>query len=410
MWRRVVRSFWAWTGAASVLTAAMTACWWGVATYPLRRATSAYNQGLWYSALQDGLAHLDKHPESTQARLVVARSYCRLGRWEEAEQHFSRIPSGGAWNRQDQEWRALALTRLERLKEASALYERLYEETPEDPSLLQQWTALLIQQNEIGRAIQLGERLVQFPYHRRAAYFLLATAYLQKAEYASAVEYFERLLEDDPNLLDAVTQRAVFWEDFGSALLKLGRWDQAQAVLERALVLYRTAEILDLLAQVHEAQRHDAEAERYWLQALTENPEYVPALRSLALLALRGSQPDKSIEYLRRGLEVAPQNVSLHANLAVAYERAGRSREAAEWTKRAERLRQSQDLKDQLANYVQSKPDSPEARVLAAIHDIERGRLAEADRCLRAVLSENPDFAPAQRLFQLLNAPPEPNQ
>lgn len=397
---RATKTYWAvGLGAACVVLLAAAASWYWV-TRPLRIAEGKFAEGRWSLAARIALRYLERHPRSIRARRLVARSYFQLGRWDEAEQQFAQLAECSL---EDRQLSALALLRANRLQEAAAVYEQLCAERPDDPNLLQQWAASLISLNKFDQAIQLGERLAAFPGHERAADFLLATAYDQKLEYATAVKYFERLLDDDPELSDPRMQRRVFWEDFGTVLLRLGRLDEAQHQLERALVLHRSAEILDLLAQVHDARRDVQRAEQYWLEAIALDPGYLPGLKVLARLALRQDQPEKSVEFLTNALEFAPNDLAIQTNLAVAYERAGRSDEAAVHANRANQLRQLQNLREQMAAQARGNPNAPESRLLAAIRDIEERRTVDAETRLREILRENPDFVPAQRLLEALN-------
>jgi len=99
---------------------------------------------------------------------------------------------------------------------------------------------------------------------------------------------------------------------------------------------------------------------------------------------------------------LAPLDVSTHANLAAAHFRAGQTSEALAHTKRSEQLRLLEDLREQLAAYGQPKPNGPESHMWLAMREIEQQRVPEAENRLRDLLDEFPDFAPAQRLLQLL--------
>ncbi len=152
---RSSKSLWAVGGLAAFVLTAGVAGWYGVA-HPMRVAARAYEDGRWGAAIRIGLSYLETHPKSTQARLVVARSYMPLGRLEEAEQQFAQAEELG---RDGNQARARVLTRLNRLQKAADLYERLCEAWPDDPQCIQQWAASLISLNKFDQAIQLGERL-----------------------------------------------------------------------------------------------------------------------------------------------------------------------------------------------------------------------------------------------------------
>ena len=386
-------------GAACVLAVVVAIGWYWV-NRPLMIAQNAYLEGRFTAAAYEALKYLENHPQSTKARLLAARSYYQLGRWNDAQDQFSAVENLPP---QDQRLHVLALTRANRTQEASELYQRLCEENPNDADLLQQRIAVLLSVNRADQAIEHCERLARFPGRHLAAYFLKGMAYYQKADYTTAAAQFEQLLKEDPELSDPLTQRQVFWEDLGSSLLRLGRLDDARKQLERGVVLYRSAEILDLLAQVYEAQRDIERAELHWLQALGENPSHIPAIRSLARLELQRDQPEKSVDYLLHALELAPNDVAIHANLSVAYERAGKNELALAHVNRANQLRQLNNLREQLSAQVLGRPNSPEAQLLDAVRDMENLRNLDAEGRLREILRQKPDFEPAQRLLKVLS-------
>ncbi len=386
--------------AGVILLAGFSACvgWWRTAA--LRDARAAYARGAWDAAITHAARHLRAHADSREAALLIARSDFAVGRWDEAERRYEQFAD---LNAKDREFYAATLAHRGRWAEAAELYATLAREKPDDPELMQQRAAVLMSLGQNDRAIELCERLAGFPAYRRSAYFLLANASYQQREFARAAECFEWILATDPELADPRVLRSTFWQDLGSAWLSSGRLDLAQKRLEQGLVLVPSAELLDLLAQVHAAQRHDELAERYWLQAVDERPDYVPALRALAQRALARSSADQAAAYLEQAARFAPWDLAVRSDLVTAYERAGREPDAESARAKVQQLRALEDLRQELTAVARTRPDGPETRVLAAIDHVEQSRYAEAETTLREVLRSHPGLGAAQRMLIILS-------
>src|SRR5262245_17480819 len=95
---------------AMLVLAGKLAIWYAIFR-PIQIADRAYEEGRWSQAIQVGKSYLDKHPNSKQAQLVVARSYLKMGRWEKAKQYFAELEK---LDREDIQARAFGLGRLGR--------------------------------------------------------------------------------------------------------------------------------------------------------------------------------------------------------------------------------------------------------------------------------------------------------
>lgn len=103
--------------------------------------------------------------------------------------------------------------------------------------------------------------------------------------------------------------------------LESGRLPQALAVLDRAAgqlpgdtaVPYGVGNLL-------EGRKHYAEAERVFKKLLATDPNHVQALNSLGyMLAERGERLQESVEYIKRALEIEPNNPAIIDSLGWAY-------------------------------------------------------------------------------------------
>ena len=126
--------------------------------------------------------------------------------------------------------------------------------------------------------------------------------------------------------------------------------------------------------QCHQAGRL-AEAERAYRLALAADPNYVPALNNLGMIALPGEKE----ALFREALEHRPDYVDSHVNLAGALVAAG-------------------DAEGAVSHYRQAllfRPDWVEVRFALGRLFQTRKQLVEAAECFQHCVSLKPDFLPA---------------
>jgi tetratricopeptide (TPR) repeat protein len=103
--------------------------------------------------------------------------------------------------------------------------------------------------------------------------------------------------------------------------LEAGRLPQALAVLDRAAAsLPGDTDVPFAVGNLLEGQKHYVEAERVFKKLLATNPNHVQALNSLGyMLAERGERLQESVDYIKRALEIEPNNPAIIDSLGWAY-------------------------------------------------------------------------------------------
>lgn len=172
-----------------------------------------------------------------------------------------------------------------------------------------------------------AERAAQFGDHARAlsgwqslleknpddavALSGMAETYLAAGKPALALLVFDQLLSKDAANIDAREGR-------GLAMVSLGR-DEARKELEavqRASPLrWRTLNALGFLLDMGNEQ---AQAQRYYSQALALQPNQPLILNNLGYSRLMAGDYVAAEEYFRDGLRAAPDGTHLHANMVLA--------------------------------------------------------------------------------------------
>lgn len=176
----------------------------------------------------------------------------------------------------------------------------------------------------------------------------LGLAYQGLKQYDKAIEQFAQAREIAPTdirvaRLEALALRENGQMDRGVALLEgalkqdekqpaayialaelyieSGRLPQALAVLDRAAArLPGDTAVAYGVGNLLEGQKHYVEAERVFKRLLATNPNHVQALNSLGyMLAERGERLQESLEYIKRALEIEPDNPAIIDSLGWAY-------------------------------------------------------------------------------------------
>ena len=159
-------------------------------------------------------------------------------------------------------------------------------------------------------------------------YSNLANAYASKGDHTSALDNFYKAIELDSTLANT-------YVGLGQTLDAVGRTGEALKALRRArsvdpasIPAYRVEASLLLKAG------RTREAVEVLTQGLTLRPANPVLLSDLGLSYLRLDDLDRATDCLRQALELDPSLLTARGNLAVAYERSGRTREAiVEYTK-----------------------------------------------------------------------------
>jgi tetratricopeptide (TPR) repeat protein len=193
----------------------------------------------------------------------------------------------------------------------------------------------------------------------------LGSAHFAASRFEEAAAAFRRAAE-----LDADYGQAHF--NLALAHLKLGRERDADAALQSALRAYYT------VGDEHFKAGRLKEAEESYRGMLQIDPEYVPALLRLGLVANDARRFEEAAQFLRRAADRQPANPYAHEGLAEALYNSGRHEEAAAAADRALKL----------------SPDAPTAHYYAGL---ARASLGQRDAALahlaRLQKLDSPDYA-----------------
>lgn len=297
-----------------------------------------------------------RDPEDTEAMVLLVQAYADAGRSDEAvplveklaavEPQYYRVL--GELHERDGRWSA-----------AAEAYGKAAAANPASTELKMRWaTALLNSPNveHAGRTRSLLEQVIHDSPNDTRALYLFSQVQRRTKDLTGAEATARRIMAIDPKgtwgpsalsqvledrrdyaqiveLLEPVAARwsgaqtkgerpdvARIFAHLAMAYQETKHPDRAISTLEAAGRFSADASIPFQLGAIYERQKRYLDAERAFLQALDRDPKHAPTLNYLGyMLAERGERLPESVAYIRRALEVEPDNPSYLDSLGWAY-------------------------------------------------------------------------------------------
>jgi tetratricopeptide (TPR) repeat protein len=208
------------------------------------------------------------------------------------------------------------------------------------------------------------------------AYYALGTTHQRLSETDLAAEAYRRSLDLVPDYEAAI-------ESITRLYLGVNRVSDAETYLNRLRgQVPNSAAVLGALAEVKSVQKDSAAAQQLAQQALKANPDYRPAMVTLARDHFRNRRLDLALYALTAILDgYGPENPPRDKNSgearlirALIYKEQGHRKPAI----------------DELRRVVELRPDVVEARVNLAVYMLEAGNAPEAVPLLEGALAYDP--------------------
>lgn len=187
--------------------------------------------------------------------------------------------------------------------EAEAMYRQVLNSDPVNVDALQSLVAICLQTQRLDQAEEYLRHLVEaFPEEPSYAQHY-ANALLRRGEAAAAIACFHRLLDKQPRLADSRY-------NFALLLKQAGRLDAALEQYEKSIELgiAQPEEVYSNISVIHSDQHRHTEAREALKQALTIDPNYIPALYNLALLEEESGNWDQAHTLFQQILKIDPDH------------------------------------------------------------------------------------------------------
>jgi len=197
----------------------------------------------------------------------------------------------------------------------------------------------------IGEAAELFRRAVASQPDFKIAHYNLGIALQKLRRFPESLQAFSNALRIDPQYYEAHVGMAGLFRD-------QARYEEALQSYTKASLVREDAEILTHIAFIYQSQSKPNDAAKFYMKALTVNPQHLPALVNLGILYSQVNRyeearqlyeralavnprdfqainnygrlykamglTDKALEIYRRGLAIKPDHLALHNNIMMA--------------------------------------------------------------------------------------------
>ncbi|MBM3883099.1 MAG: tetratricopeptide repeat protein [Verrucomicrobia bacterium] len=374
--------------------------------YRFNLALALRKIGSFERALEEFAAAARLEPESVPARLRVAEVTSLLGRHAEALALAEALVQAAPQDHSVWELKTQLLLKLQRPADAIPPGRLAAELDPDCPVAHAYLAEALHAAGRLDDALAAWtEALDRAPFE--AAFILNRGTVLRDLGQSDAAERsFRQALELRPdfalahfNLGNALADRgeyaaaaaaferareldpayaAAHWRS-GDMALKLRQFPMAERAFRDALdVAPDSAEAWYGLGETHRLQRRSTEAERAYRRAIELKPNYAAPQTALGIVFYDRGDADEAERLYRRAIELDPAEAAPYHNLGTLHREARGDLAAAErWFREALRL----------------SPDSPDSVAGLGLVALSRGDLVEAEKLLRRAWEAAPDVS-----------------
>ena len=255
-------------------------------------------------------AAVDQRPDYLPARYRLAGLYSLRGEYAKAVAEAERILEYAPGDLNAQLVRADAWMRMGELAQARRALEELLEKHPDNPNVLSLLAVLDMRENKLRDAERRFRRLYRMPAGELAGLNGLAQIYIRQRRPEAALELLQKAAEKRPENT-ALKLQAAF------VLNLMGRREEAVGLVQEVLkVRPNHGEAYRLLGGIYYSGGDFTQSDAAMKRAAELRPRDPVPLLYLGMAAERVGALPKAMEYYRKTIEVAPNNVIALNNLA----------------------------------------------------------------------------------------------
>ncbi len=361
------------------------------AQHHYRQAVAALDRYDFPAAEEHLAVCLETWPDGPATHFLAARLCRHSGHFGRAAEHLRTARRLGHPAEAIETEHLLLRARQHRDRAALAeLQARVEAGDPETPAILEVLIQEYIDTYRLRQAAQALDRLLEYrPNHVKA---LVGRGFVKERlfDHGAAVRDYRAALALDPDNDEAQTKLA-------EALLITGPAAEAAAAFERLRQRHgdRPAVLLGL-ARSRRQQGQFEEARGLLDQLLKQKPDYAAALTERGKVALELGHPAEAEPWLRRAVQLAPNDRETRHQLYHCLRAAGRP-EAATHFARYQEIDAAMKRLDKVTRDVIAQPAEVKLRCEAAELFLRLGEPAEAVRWLQGALQIDPNHAGAHR-------------
>ncbi|RMG57774.1 MAG: tetratricopeptide repeat protein [Gammaproteobacteria bacterium] len=333
-------------------------------------------------ALDEARRLVDEHPGRNDIRLALAQMLVQSGEYERARQRFEQVLTRQPDNADLVYTLALLNLEMKRYKDARRYLERVLSMGKHVYDASYYLGRIAEQEGDFRQAASWYLRVTDGPYQREAqARVAVMLARLGRVE--EAREHLRRMRQQAAT----ADEQVQLYLMEGEILIEAGRLQEARKLYQDALKTFPdNPDLLYGLAMLAEQEGDLETMERLLKQLLARNPEDARALNALGyVLADRTERYMEALGFIRRALEISPDDPAILDSMGWVLYRLGKPEEALKYLQRAHKKL----LDDEIGSHL--------AEVLWKL-----GRKKEARQVLEQVKKAFPDSEVVRRTERLI--------
>jgi Flp pilus assembly protein TadD len=357
--------------------------------------------------LEEGRRHLALYlqwrPHDVTAHLLAARANRQLGNFDAAEQHLMQAQREERITSQDVtlEW-ALHRATLGDLKLTELYLQSMAQTDADEAFLAYEALAEGYRRNyRVPRALAVFDQWLKRRPNDVRALLLRAYLWVQAKRAGNAVPDYRRALELEP-------QRDAAQRGLALCLTETAHWNEAAGYWE-ALQRRHPADT-DVRVNLARCWGHLGQAQQAkqeLLAVLQEHPDHVLALSSLGSLLLQEQQPEEAEKWLRRAVQVSPQDYQSRWFLYRALQRQDKTAEAESQLDQADQLEHRwQRLSKITEQQLLDRPHDAALQAELGVLLLQLGFEEAGRNWLLSALQEDPNCAAARAALECLDQNP----
>ena len=225
---------------------------------------------------------------------------------------------------------------------------RMAKKRATDPQYQYNVGLVYLQNGKYDEAIQYFRKSLSLKPNFDLALNAVGLAYFMKGEFQQAVTYFEKCLQVNPGFTEARNY-------LGSVYQEMGILDKAEQEYLKAIEdkTYKSRELPYYnLARLYFTQGKDEEALELVEKSIAINDRMIMSLNLRGVILERLGRIDDAIASYNGALEIAPDDINLNYNLAVAFFKSDRRAESKSLFEKIFPKVTDQEMKNKIQEYL----------------------------------------------------------
>ena len=366
---------------------------------PLKTARYYRDSGDLPAAMASVEEYLTEFPDDVDGLSLKAQILCQQGRYDESAAIYTEI---GPSTEKDFVCFTESLVALQAWSMAVSTTQTYDASDLEPNSQIYFWG--IISQTNLGNvdaALTSAEKLARMEGQESLGLLLYGELKLRQNARPEAMKAWEQVLKINPEGEGFHIPAEVFYENYVSTLIGMGRLDDAMEVADKGLAQHDSASLHFLKGNIYKDLNQIDAAKQEWTLA-NVGGNHVGAHLALATQLLAEGQPKLAALVMNRlsGMDtIDSRHAFVMQNICEALDD---GKNAQKWNELFKELSREERVENSMTQVITDYPTNAWSRVFQAYFHAKEGRWEQADRMLQLVKEE--DFAEEEAYLVLRQA------